>query len=415
MNCPGSISMERGLPDDSNDYSDEGTAAHLLGSTCLESGTNPEDYAGRKIFVGCHPESSWDGAIFDGSSDPCFEVRRVYVVDDEMVEAISRYVNVVRQHVGADGILMAEERVPISSYTGEENAAGTSDAVILHPDELEIHDLKYGMGVRVYAERNKQLMLYALGVREALELAAGPFKRIRIVIHMPRLDHLDEWDCTSEELDAFGEEVKAAAVKALGYYDMSLDMNADPTGVLNPAKHTCQWCKAKATCPALAKYVADASAMDFEAVEASPSVPGGPALLAQKMAAIPLIEDWCKAVRAKVESELFAGVAIPGWKIVQGKKGNQSWTDEEKADALLKKMRLPVEERCNLKLKSPTQIQKMLKATPKRLARLCKAALITQRDGLPSVAPEHDKRPAWVPPDTSEDFTAEPETIEETA
>ena len=405
MNCSGAPAMEQGLPDSATDYSDHGTAAHLLGSVCLEQGKHPLEFEGRRIVVGL--TDVFDGAAFEGEQDPRFVVRRTYPVDEEMVAAIGRYVDRVREYVGT-GILLAEQRLSISSFTGEAGAAGTADATGILPDELQVHDLKYGMGVKVFAKRNKQLMIYALGVRESVELTYGPFKKIRLVIHQPRLEHLDEWDCTSEELDAFAEEVKVAADKALFIYENPGLLSAVE---LNPSDDACRWCKAKPTCPKLAKFVADSAAMDFEAIDAAPQIPGGSVILAQKMAAIPLIEDWCKAIRAKVESELFAGVAIPGWKLVQGKRGNRSWKDVEAADALLKLMRMPMEDRYKMTLLSPTQIERALKPTPKRLQRVLDAKLVEQRDGLPSVAPESDPRPVWAPPDQAKDFTVAPESV----
>jgi hypothetical protein len=421
MNCPGSVAMEKGLPDSANDYSDEGTAAHLLGSTCLEQACNPAAYVGETINVGSTDD--FDGAVW-GAAPAGFITRRTYVVDDEMALQVAKYVDKVREYAANGGTAHAEQRISISTFTGEEDAAGTSDAVVTRPGELTVIDLKYGMGVRVDATENKQLMIYALGVREEMDFAYGPFERIRFVISQPRLDHLSEWDCSSAELDAFAETVSAAAGEALAVF---LERPEDVAQHLHPGEKTCRWCKAKATCPALAKFVTDTMAADFEVIaemgEPKPTYDGGDALaeelgtdygpveLSSKMAAIPLIEDWCKAIRAKVEQQLFAGVAIPGWKLVMGKKGNRAWRDVEAADALLKQMRLKAEERYKMTLLSPTQIEKALKATPKRLARLMKADLIGQTDGTPSVAPESDKREAWTQPDTSKDFTADEETI----
>lgn len=410
MLCPGAPAMERGIPDTANEYSDEGTAAHLLGSTCLETGNNAIGYYGYKIIVGSTDD--FDGGVWEIPKDSkIFTIRRTYVIDDEMIGHVQTYVDAVREYTKG-GLMFAEQRISISAFTGEEGAAGTADAVGVLPRELQVHDLKYGMGVRVYAERNKQLMMYAMGVREEMDLAYGPFDKIRLVIHQPRLDHLSEWDCTAAELDAFGEEVREASGHALAVF---LERPEDVAQHLHPSEDACRWCKAKATCPALAKFVTDAAGADFQETTNAFGTfpqdppPDGPAELAKKLAAVPLIEDWCKAIRAKVESELFAGVAIPGWKIVQGKRGNRSWIDEEKADALLKQMRLKIEERCNLKLKSPTQIEKVLKATPKRLKRLLDANLVGQKDGQPSVAPEADPRPVWTPPDTANDFSAVPQ------
>ena len=413
MNCPGSAAMQRGLPNDANEYSDEGTAAHLLGSTCLEVGNDPWFYIGRKIIVGYRVEDEFDGAEWavEGSAPTeLMRIRRWYTVDQDMADHVQKYVDAVRVYRG-DGLLMPEVRVSIEAFTGEEGAAGTSDAAIVRGTELTVVDLKYGMGVKVYAERNKQLMIYALGVREELDFTHGPFDRIRIVISQPRLDHLDEWDCTSAELDAFGEEVKAAAAKALKLYNEPLPAAiGDNCLALNPSEDACRWCKAKPHCPALAKFVQDAAGCDFEAIAPSPTPATGyfdPADLARKMAACGLIEDWIKAVRAEVERQLFAGVPIPGYKIVQGKKGNQAWEDAEAAEAFLKKdLRIKIEDRCKLELKSPTQIIKFLKAKPRWLARFMANVKITQREGQPSVAPESDRRPVWTPGDTASDFTA---------
>ena len=43
--------------------------------------------------------------------------------------------------------------------------------------------------------------------------------------------------------------------------------------------------------------------------------------------------------RAELERRLFDGEPIPGWKVVQGKRGNRSWTDEEAVKAKLKQLR----------------------------------------------------------------------------
>ena len=107
----------------------------------------------------------------------------------------------------------------------------------------------------------------------------------------------------------------------------------------------------------------------------------------------PLMEERVKAVRAAVEGALVKGEAVPGYKLVQGRKGARAWSDEAAAEALLRqKFRLKVEEAYNLKLISPTQAEKVLGEQPKRWAQLEK--LIIQSEGKPSVAPESDKRPA---------------------
>ena len=405
--CAAALLAEKGLADKGSGYADEGTAAHFLGSESLEHGKHPSEFLGETIYVGSDGE--FDGAVWYDSPEkrnPLFLVRRTYEVDADMAEHVAKYVDRVRQYAGKDGILKAEHRVSIEHITGEPGAAGTSDTTIVLPGELQVHDLKYGMGVRVSAIGNGQLMMYAAGALEEMNFVYGPFKRVRLVIHQPRLDHLSEWDCTVEELQLFVDATRTAAAKAVRIYNTGEVTAADYA----PSDDGCRWCKAKPTCAAAAKRVLDAMAGDFEEM-ASPDVgaPGtdySPEQLAEKMAAIPFIEDWCKAVRAKVESNVFAGIPVPGWKLVMGKRGNRAWTDENAADEVLKRMRYSIEERCNLKLKSPTQIEKMLKPTPKKLANFLAAGLIGQSEGKPSVAAESDPRPVYVAPDAANDFEA---------
>jgi hypothetical protein len=126
------------------------------------------------------------------------------------------------------------------------------------------------------------------------------------------------------------------------------------------------------------------------------------------MAAVPLVEDWCKAVRARLEAELLAGKPVPGFKLVQGRNGARKWADEKTAEAALKKMKLKVEEMYDLKLITPPAAEKLAKAGtigPKQWPSL--QGLIVQKPGPPSVAPESDKRPAYSPADDFETINEE--------
>jgi hypothetical protein len=120
-------------------------------------------------------------------------------------------------------------------------------------------------------------------------------------------------------------------------------------------------------------------------------------VLADCMAKVDLIEGWCKAVRAEVETRLLTGKPVRGWKVVQGKKGNRKWSSDADAEAMLKAMRIPHDRMYDYAVISPTSAEKLAKAEvigPRQWPRV--AALITQAEGKPSVAPESDKRPALV-------------------
>jgi hypothetical protein len=165
-----------------------------------------------------------------------------------------------------------------------------------------------------------------------------------------------------------------------------------------PSEKGCQWCRAKAICPALRTSVMD----DFDTVVPETADQDD---LARVMANANLIEGWVKAVRAEVERRLLAGEPVTGYKLVQGKRGNRMWVNPDDAEAALKAMRIKHDQMYDYKLASPTTIEKLAKAEeigPRQWAKI--QALITQSEGQPSVAPESDKRPALVTSAAASDF-----------
>ena len=129
------------------------------------------------------------------------------------------------------------------------------------------------------------------------------------------------------------------------------------------------------------------------------------AWLSAALGKIDLIEDWCKAVRAEAERRLLAGQPVPGWKLVQGKKGARQWADAKAAEDALKSMRLKPDDMYEMKLISPTTAEKLYKAGtigPRQWPHL--QGLITQSEGKPHVAPESDSRPALVVTPVVEEF-----------
>jgi hypothetical protein len=113
------------------------------------------------------------------------------------------------------------------------------------------------------------------------------------------------------------------------------------------------------------------------------------------MTAVDLIEDWCDAVRKEAYARMNNGIPVPGFKLVQGRRGARAWRSKDEAEATLKTMRLKVEEMYDLSLISPTTAEKLAKASvigPRQWPKL--QDLITQPDGKPAIAPESDPKPA---------------------
>lgn len=390
MCCPGSVALESVLPDSSSDFADEGTAAHELAALALTEGKDCMAYYGRQIEVnGKH-----------------------YAVDMEMVENVQAYVDRTR---AIGGELFVEQRLSIQHLTGEDDAYGTSDAVIVAGTELVIRDLKYGRGVKVDAAGNEQLRIYALAALAEFELVYE-IETVRLCIDQPRLGYVSEDVMPVDELREFAARVAVAASVCDSLIRTHQDTGTVDVEHLNPGEKQCQFCRAKATCPALRNHVLTTVADDFvdldepiapQLAHAADRVTDN-ALLGNLMGAVDLIEAWCKAVRGKVEAELFAGNAVPGYKLVEGRRGARQWGNPADAEALMKTMRMKTEEMYDLKIISPTTAEKLHKAGkigPRQWPKV--QELITQADGKPSVAPESDKRPALVMQAAEDDFDDE--------
>ncbi|QII84197.1 DUF2800 domain-containing protein [Bordetella hinzii] len=410
--CPGSIALEADIPDTSSEFADEGTAAHFLAAVCLQNNSTAAGYVGQQIVL--HEDGST--AFIPHDYAPLL-TDKIFTVEHDMAEAVQKYIDYVRALVAQGGELFVEQRLSISHITGEPDAFGTSDAVIVLDRELIVVDLKYGRGVRVDAFGNDQLTIY-LGAALAEHEFTADFERVRAVIHQPRLDHVSEWDMTLVQLIDRIDEIKTISRIAMQYVGNTREIVPQE---LRPSQKQCRFCKAKAACPALATRVQQEVGAEFVDLTMPPkeqqadklrALTGDltPEQLGERMAAIDLIEAWCKAIRARVETELLAGRPVPGYKLVEGRRGSRAWGDANEAEALLKSFRLKTEEMYDFTLISPTTAEKLSKGEkpvigPRQWPKL--QALITQKEGSPSVAPESDKRPALAIAQVADEFVDE--------
>lgn len=403
MTCPASVPLSRDLEDSGSADAEEGTAAHFLAEHCLTTGGHPSEYIGRQIIV------SQDGVKWLNDIDTQEEADHPRVsVSVDFAAHVNNYVQFIRELVkGTGGTLLVEQRMDISFLTGESEAEGTSDAVILTPDELIVVDLKFGRGVEVEAENNKQLMIYALAAYRKFEML-GDFKTVRVIIHQPRVSGPKEWDLSVEQLLEFGLEVSQAATRA-----RTIDIQLEGRAAFSVSDKGCRWCKVKNTrrgCPALDAHIENAIGADFEdltAVERQIDLLDvvEPDTLSKKMAASDLVEQWIKAVRGAVEHELLAGRPVENYKLVQGKQGNRQWINAEEAEKLLKGMKIKEADMYDRTVITPTSAEKLKKAGtigPRQWPKV--EAEITRAKGKPSVAHISDKREALVLDKPEDDF-----------
>ena len=398
MLCPGKIVLEADKPNSSSKYAAEGTAAHQVLTWALQEGKAAAHYIDLPIEV--------EGFVF--------------VVDADMARHVQVTLDYVADLAGADGTVFADIRVNYSGYldTPEHEAWGTADVIVARGAELIVCDFKYGMGVEVSAEKNPQLSLYALGALQAYHGLVADFERVRMSISQPRIKAApSEFDLSVEELEAWGRSTARSAVRTckMAGAPSPLTLNDWNLVYLRPGEKQCKFCKAKATCPALRDEVAltvqgaitaPMSAEEFADLSVvEPSSTTSDDYLTTAMAKADLIEDWCKAVRAEVERRLLAGDGVPGYKLVQGKRGARQWTDPKVVEETLKSMRLKEAEMYDFKLISPTSADKLAKAGtigPRQWPKL--QDLIVQNEGKPHVAPASDARPALDVKPVADDF-----------
>ena len=400
LNCPASMWLEQDLPDVGNSaHAELGTAAHFLAAECLMHEQNADEVLNCWIGIQAHVAYWLDP---DVDANP-----KRYRVDLEMATNTQAYLDAVRSQAEGNQLLV-EQRVDFSEFTGQPNSFGTADAIVLTPTEIQVHDLKYGQGVRVSADNNEQLKLYALGAIQEYSLL-GDFSQVRMLIHQPRLGAVSEEVMQLDELLAWGEAVKRAVVGIVG---LNAGLDSGEIGLdelsnhAKPSIKACHWCKAKASCIAAERQHLQSIIGEFDDVKQIELVPAIEAAIAdvpnadnarlsRLYAASTLIRNWLDAVDEAVYSKMLAGENIPDFKLVAGRKGARKWADDAQAEAMLKSMRLKVDEMYDLKLISPTTAEKLKKSEvigPRQWAKV--EALFVQSAAKPAVVPVSDKRPA---------------------
>lgn len=404
--CFAAPAMQLGMPESSSEHAAEGTAMHEVGELALSTEGDVFDMVGQS-FLGDKSKDLW----FELTAESAKTLNNGYIIP-------------VRQL--AEGYtLLVEERLPISHITGEKDARGTSDTVILAPRLLIIADLKWGMGVQVDAEENEQLVMYALAAYEQYRLV-HEFDEVLLIVFQPRLDHISEWRIPLSQLLEIGERLKQAAKVAtdLMTFAMINGEDAIPLNMFKPSEDNCRWCKRKTTCDAARNHVLSNVFDDFDV-----EVPLEEMLTSERfekaivevrkkdndkiaflMGVVGMIQAWCKAVIAHGEAEIHAGRTVPGYKLVMGKQGNRAWTFEDAAAHALRSLEFKPDQIYEHKLISPTAAEKLFNGKKDERWEKMKA-YITRSPASPTVVPESDKRPAIEVKRVEDEF--EDETFED--
>ena len=105
---------------------------------------------------------------------------------------------------------------------------------------------------------------------------------------------------------------------------------------------------------------------------------------------VEFIEQWCKAVVKTVEDRLARGETVPGYKLVEGKRGARKWDDSDLVLETAISHNI-YDEITETKLKTPPQAEKVLKNSE---AWPMLQDHVVQDKGKPKIAPLNDPRDA---------------------
>lgn len=365
--CPGSLLLEKDFPDTSSDSAAEGTLAHELAELKARNYFNHLDVSKKKVTYAIK------------------KMKENEIWDDEMLEHTDTYIDYLRDvstKLPSNPVYYIEHKVYYRECMPEgyeENGFGTADCILIHGNSLYVIDFKYGKSPdgRVSAERNPQMMLYALGIYEACRIIYQ-IKDIHLAIIQPRLpDGISEWGCSLDELLEFREYVKERAKKAVSG-------NAE----YQPSPKACRYCRARAKCRARSEQNVR--------LAFSPEMGKLPPLISNEEMGKFLnqgedVEKWLKDLKEAALAECLAGKEVPGWKAVEG-RGSREWTDMDAAFEKLTSGGMIAEE--ILWEKRPLTLAQVEKAVGKKDFADAVGSFVVKNPGKPALVKESDRREA---------------------
>ncbi len=350
MNCPPSAQLEQQFPNETSSYAEEGTAAH--------------DLAEHKLKKALKMRSKKPTSPYH--SDEMDEMTDLYV--EYCLELIER-----SKENCSDLQILIEQKLDFSDYVPE--GFGTGDLVVVGNGTVHVVDLKYGRGVIVSAEKNPQMMLYALGALSLFDMLYD-IEKVSMTIVQPRVDNFSTWEITVEELLKWAEEeLKPKALLA-----------STGGGEFCAGDH-CRFCRAKNQCRARAVKNLELLKYEFQ----------DPALLTDEEIAeiIGLADElakWAGDIYTYATAlAINEGRAWDGFKLVEGRT-RRKFTDEEAVAETAKEAGYTA-----IFKQSLITITEMEKLMGKKKFNDILGNLVEKPKGKLTLVPETDKRQAVDP------------------
>lgn len=375
LNCTPSAKLEDEYGDKStSSYAAEGTLAHELAELYL-----------RKDVLENISEVDFEKSLEDIMANELF--------NDEMLEVVPTYTDYCEdQYIEAKknndyAIIEIEQKLDLTEYVPE--SFGTADTIIISDGLMEIIDLKYGKGIPVYADWNKQLMLYALGALRKYDTMYD-INEVQVTICQPRINNISSWQISVKELLRWAEdELKPTAVMAF-----------NGEGELN-AGDWCRFCAVRNQCKKLYEQQFEIAKHEF----AEPQL-----LTDEDIADIvqrtPKLIEWANSVAEYAKKKAIEECKQwPGLKLVEG-RSRRKWIDESKALETIFEQFPELDEAdvTTTKINGITAVEKLV--GKKKFIEKLKDVVITPQ-GNPTLVPLQDKRPAMGVQQAQLDFSNE--------
>lgn len=355
IGCPRSYRLEQLVPKDERgtEYAREGTALHELMAMALRDGVEPTDIL---PYTFTAADGSWsftvDRELWDAKGEPA-------------LTAFDKFCAQMEAEIGDDMHMLVERRVAVPGIAG---AFGTSDIIGRCGGELFVMDWKFGFKT-VSATENKQLMFYAAGALNTErawitdELADDPTTPVTLAIIQPLNaqsgnDIVQHWTTSVGDLAAYMDTLRAAVEEA---------QREDARIAKGP---WCDFARCKTVCPlylnavgALGEKLATLKAKQA----ASNGSPDDRLDWGQRYADLlemaELVDPLVAEIHAQAHAYAEQGSDIPGWGLEAKKAGARAWAVEERLLKLFfKRHRVKMDEWTERKIKSPAQIEKIMKA-----------------------------------------------------
>lgn len=379
LTCTPSARLEQQFPEIEGDAAKEGTLAHSLGELIIAQRTNA--ITNKKFREQLE--------ILESNE---FYNKAMYEYADGYAVYVLEQLSAARGNT-PDAKLFIEQTLDLSAHIPE--GFGTGDAGIIADGILDIIDLKYGKGVKVSAEGNSQLKIYALGWLAEFDHLYD-IHTIRMTIYQPRMNNISVQEITYVQLMVWAENVlkPRAEIAFKGEGDFA------------PGKH-CQFCKAKTTCRANAEYQVQIAQMDFADLDETGILDTDPALLTDEEIAAILtraesFKNWVTTIEKYALAQALSGKKWPGFKLVNG-RSVRKFTDAPAIEKLL--IKEGFDRNKIFKPQEMIGITEMEKLTGKKLFDAKISPFTIKAPGAPALVDAADPRPEYsTPASAADDF-----------